>query len=154
MINNDDDDDNNYSYNNSNDNDMLIIIMIVIMIMAINKNSNTNHNNNNDNNNNNNFFSRHDVQLCVKATTGGVWRFPLGFVSTEPRVDDEIVIESIGLNKQAMVGFRLTSQARWVTFDLWPFTLTHLGHVWVKNLFVNLSKHSLENVIAHISEPN
>ncbi|XP_041462969.1 cilia- and flagella-associated protein 47-like isoform X1 [Lytechinus variegatus] len=55
---------------------------------------------------------RHDVQLCIKATTGGVWRFPLGFISTEPTVDDLITIESVGLNKQAMVGFRLTSQAR------------------------------------------
>ncbi|XP_072178621.1 cilia- and flagella-associated protein 47-like [Diadema setosum] len=55
---------------------------------------------------------RHNVQLCVKATTGGVWRFPLGFVSTEPTVDDVITIESVGLNKEALVGFRLTSQAR------------------------------------------
>ncbi|XP_033635373.1 cilia- and flagella-associated protein 47-like isoform X1 [Asterias rubens] len=54
----------------------------------------------------------HDVQLCVTAATGGVWRYPVRFTSTEPTVDDVITIESIGLNKEASVGFRLTSQAR------------------------------------------
>ncbi|XP_022089961.1 cilia- and flagella-associated protein 47-like isoform X2 [Acanthaster planci] len=54
----------------------------------------------------------HDVQLCVTAATGGVWRYPLRFTSTEPTVDDVITIESVGLNKESSVGFRLTSQAR------------------------------------------
>ena len=52
------------------------------------------------------------MQLCVTAATGGVWRYPVRFTSTEPTVDDVITIESIGLNKEASVGFRLTSQAR------------------------------------------
>ena len=58
------------------------------------------------------FIFRHDVELCVKAATGGVWRFPLRFISSEPIVDDTITIDSVGLNKESCVGFRLTSHAR------------------------------------------
>ncbi|XP_064627283.1 cilia- and flagella-associated protein 47-like isoform X2 [Lineus longissimus] len=53
---------------------------------------------------------RHDVQLLVKAATGGVWRFPVRFVATEPKPDDTIVIEAVGLNKEVALGFRLNSQ--------------------------------------------
>lgn len=53
---------------------------------------------------------RHDAQLVVKAATGGVWKFPLRFLATEPVVDDVITIEAVGLNKESSIGFRMTSQ--------------------------------------------
>ncbi|XP_041127618.1 cilia- and flagella-associated protein 47-like isoform X2 [Polyodon spathula] len=56
--------------------------------------------------------------LAVRCATGGIWKFPIRLVSTEPEVDDVINIEAVGLNKVAMVGFRLTSQTRYVE----PFT--------------------------------
>ncbi|XP_071954714.1 cilia- and flagella-associated protein 47-like isoform X2 [Antedon mediterranea] len=55
---------------------------------------------------------RYDVQLCITATTGGVWRFPVTFQATEAIVDDVITIESVGLNRESSVGFRLTSQRK------------------------------------------
>ncbi|KAK3096977.1 hypothetical protein FSP39_005325 [Pinctada imbricata] len=54
----------------------------------------------------------HNVELVVRAATGGLWRFPLRFVASEPPVDDSITIRATGLNKESSVGFRLTSQAR------------------------------------------
>ncbi|XP_048577373.1 cilia- and flagella-associated protein 47-like isoform X2 [Nematostella vectensis] len=54
----------------------------------------------------------HRAQLVVSAVTGGVWRFPIRVLATEPEVDDVIRIEAAGLNKEALVGFRLTSQTR------------------------------------------
>ncbi|XP_029458968.1 cilia- and flagella-associated protein 47 [Rhinatrema bivittatum] len=51
--------------------------------------------------------------LVVQSATGGIWRFPLLFVATETIVDDVINIEAIGVNKESMVGFRLTSQTRY-----------------------------------------
>ncbi|XP_077977423.1 cilia- and flagella-associated protein 47-like [Glandiceps talaboti] len=54
----------------------------------------------------------YDVQLRITAATGGVWTFPVRFVSTEPPVDDVITIEAAGLNKTSAIGFRLNSQAR------------------------------------------
>ncbi|RXM29158.1 Cilia- and flagella-associated protein 47 [Acipenser ruthenus] len=56
--------------------------------------------------------------LAVRCATGGIWKFPIQLVSTEPEVDDVINIEAVGLNKVSMVGFRLTSQTRYVE----PFT--------------------------------
>ncbi|XP_048239518.1 cilia and flagella-associated protein 47-like isoform X3 [Haliotis rufescens] len=53
----------------------------------------------------------HDAQLHVTAATGGVWKFPLRFVATEPPVDDKILIEATGLSKMSTVGFWLTSQS-------------------------------------------
>lgn len=50
----------------------------------------------------------------ISATSGGVWKFPLRVLATEPEVDDIITIESVGLNKESVVGFRMTSQMRWV----------------------------------------
>ncbi|XP_071134806.1 cilia- and flagella-associated protein 47-like isoform X3 [Mytilus edulis] len=54
----------------------------------------------------------HCVELQVRAATGGLWKFPLKFVATEPQVDDTIVLEAAGLGKDSSVGFRLTSQAK------------------------------------------
>ncbi|ESO84826.1 hypothetical protein LOTGIDRAFT_196276 [Lottia gigantea] len=51
-----------------------------------------------------------DVQLHVQAATGGLWKFPLKFKSTEPPTDDTIQIEATGLNKPSSVGFRLSSR--------------------------------------------
>ena len=55
-------------------------------------------------------FSSHSVVLEVKASQGGVWKFPIRFQATEPPVDDLINIEATGLNKESSIGFRLTSQ--------------------------------------------
>ncbi|XP_072116671.1 cilia- and flagella-associated protein 47-like [Mobula birostris] len=60
----------------------------------------------------------HPAMLKVQSATGGVWKFPLLFTATEPQVDDIINIETIGLNKESVVCFRLTSQTR----DPIPFT--------------------------------
>ena len=51
----------------------------------------------------------------ISAASGGVWRFPLRVLATEPEVDDIITIDSVGLNKESVVGFRMTSQMRSVT---------------------------------------
>ncbi|GCB68785.1 hypothetical protein scyTo_0015254, partial [Scyliorhinus torazame] len=52
------------------------------------------------------------AMLRVQAATGGIWRFPLLLIATEPQVDDVINIEAFGLNKESVVCFRLTSQTR------------------------------------------
>lgn len=54
----------------------------------------------------------HDAELLVKGATGGIWKFPLRFVATEPEPDDVITINAVGLNKESSLAFRLTSQAR------------------------------------------
>ncbi|XP_044141503.1 cilia- and flagella-associated protein 47 [Bufo gargarizans] len=56
---------------------------------------------------------RHSALLVVQCVTGGIWKFPIHFVATEPNVDDVIQIEAVGLNKESAVGFRLTSQTRY-----------------------------------------
>ncbi|NXA41250.1 CFA47 protein, partial [Eudromia elegans] len=55
---------------------------------------------------------RNAATLVVQCATGGIWKFPLLFIATEPEVDDVINIEAAGLNKESVVGFRLTSQRR------------------------------------------
>ncbi|NWV38596.1 CFA47 protein, partial [Grantiella picta] len=55
---------------------------------------------------------RTEALLAVQCTTGGLWKFPLLFIATEPEVDDVINIEAVGLNKESIVGFKLTSQTR------------------------------------------
>ncbi|KGL74027.1 Putative uncharacterized protein CXorf30, partial [Tinamus guttatus] len=55
---------------------------------------------------------RNAATLVVQCATGGIWKFPLLFIAMEPEVDDVINIEAAGLNKEAVVGFRLTSQRR------------------------------------------
>ncbi|XP_009578410.1 PREDICTED: putative uncharacterized protein CXorf30 homolog [Fulmarus glacialis] len=55
---------------------------------------------------------RNKATLLVQCTTGGVWKFPMLFIATEPEVDDVINIEAVGLNKESIVGFKLTSQTR------------------------------------------
>ncbi|XP_077338680.1 cilia- and flagella-associated protein 47 [Lithobates pipiens] len=56
---------------------------------------------------------RHFATLVVQCVTGGIWKFPIQFVATEPNVDDVIEIEAAGLNKESVVGFRLSSQTRY-----------------------------------------
>ncbi|XP_067896652.1 cilia- and flagella-associated protein 47-like isoform X2 [Heterodontus francisci] len=58
------------------------------------------------------------AMLKVQSATGGIWRFPLLLIATEPQVDDVINIEALGLNKESVVCFRLTSQTRYPL----PFT--------------------------------
>lgn len=55
---------------------------------------------------------RNEGTLVVHCTTGGIWKFPMLFIATEPEVDDVINIEAIGLNKESIVDFKLTSQTR------------------------------------------
>ncbi|NXC45848.1 CFA47 protein, partial [Penelope pileata] len=55
---------------------------------------------------------RNEGTLVVQCTTGGIWKFPMLFIATEPEVDDVINIEAIGLNKESVVDFKLTSQTR------------------------------------------
>nr|XP_014349939.1 PREDICTED: cilia- and flagella-associated protein 47-like isoform X1 [Latimeria chalumnae] len=61
---------------------------------------------------------RHSVMLVVQCAMGGIWKFPIQLVATEPKVDDIINIEAAGLNKESVVAFRLTSQTRYPA----PFT--------------------------------
>ena len=61
---------------------------------------------------------RHDVHLLVKGATGGLWKFPLRFIATEPEPDDDIVIKATGLGQESSVGFRLNSQTRYNTYTL------------------------------------
>ncbi|XP_019379409.1 PREDICTED: cilia- and flagella-associated protein 47-like [Gavialis gangeticus] len=56
---------------------------------------------------------RNSATLMVQCTTGGIWKFPILLIATEPDVDDVINIEAAGLNKESLVGFRLTSQTRY-----------------------------------------
>ncbi|KAG8451901.1 hypothetical protein GDO86_003916 [Hymenochirus boettgeri] len=56
---------------------------------------------------------KHSAMIVVQCTTGGIWKFPIQLVATEPYVDDVIQIEALGLNKESIVGFRLTSQTRY-----------------------------------------
>ncbi|XP_068124444.1 cilia- and flagella-associated protein 47 [Hyperolius riggenbachi] len=56
---------------------------------------------------------RHSATLVVQSVTGGIWKFPIQFVASEPNVDDVIQIEAAGLNKESVVGFRLSSQTRY-----------------------------------------
>ncbi|NXY33100.1 CFA47 protein, partial [Pomatorhinus ruficollis] len=53
---------------------------------------------------------RNEATVVIQCTAGGLWKFPLVFIATEPEVDDVINIEAVGLNKESIVGFKLTSQ--------------------------------------------
>ena len=54
----------------------------------------------------------HMVYLIITSSSGGVWKYPIRFVSIEPLPDDVIVIKSKGLDKESSVSFRLTSQTK------------------------------------------
>ncbi|NXO20417.1 CFA47 protein, partial [Cisticola juncidis] len=55
---------------------------------------------------------RNEATIVVQCTAGGLWKFPLVLIATQPEVDDVINIEAVGLNKESTVGFNLTSQTR------------------------------------------
>ncbi|NXH43979.1 CFA47 protein, partial [Dicaeum eximium] len=55
---------------------------------------------------------RNEATVVIQCTAGGIWRFPLVFIATEPEVDDVINIGAVGLNKESIVSFKLTSQTR------------------------------------------
>ncbi|XP_063160761.1 cilia- and flagella-associated protein 47 [Candoia aspera] len=57
--------------------------------------------------------TRNPATLVVQHCTGGIWKFPILFIATDPEVDDVINIEAIGLNKESVVSFKLTSQTRY-----------------------------------------
>lgn len=50
--------------------------------------------------------------LKIECVTDGIWNFPIILVATEPDVDSVIDIEGVGLFKESIVDFRLTSQTR------------------------------------------
>uniref|UniRef100_A0A7N5JXY1 Cilia and flagella associated protein 47 n=1 Tax=Ailuropoda melanoleuca TaxID=9646 RepID=A0A7N5JXY1_AILME len=52
------------------------------------------------------------IMLRIECITDGIWTFPIALVATEPDVDDVIDIEGIGLFKESIVDFKLTSQTR------------------------------------------
>ncbi|XP_053166997.1 cilia- and flagella-associated protein 47 isoform X2 [Hemicordylus capensis] len=56
---------------------------------------------------------RNPATLLVQCSTGGIWKFPIVFVATEPEVDDVLNIEAAGLNKESVISFRLTSKTRY-----------------------------------------
>ncbi|NXB89395.1 CFA47 protein, partial [Vidua chalybeata] len=55
---------------------------------------------------------RNEATVVIQCNAGGLWKFPLVFIATEPEVDDVINIEAVGLNKESIVSFKLTSQTR------------------------------------------
>uniref|UniRef100_A0A8C5W9G3 Cilia and flagella associated protein 47 n=1 Tax=Microcebus murinus TaxID=30608 RepID=A0A8C5W9G3_MICMU len=55
---------------------------------------------------------RSNITLKIECVTDGIWLFPITLVATEPDVDAVINIEGVGLFKEAVVDFRLTSQTR------------------------------------------
>lgn len=50
--------------------------------------------------------------LNVTGALGGLWKFPVRFVATDPPVDDVIKVEASGLGKMSTVGFKLHSQTK------------------------------------------
>ncbi|XP_030333266.1 cilia- and flagella-associated protein 47 [Strigops habroptila] len=66
---------------------------------------------------------RNEATLVVQYTAGGIWKFPVLFIALEPEVDDIINIEAVGLNKESIVDFKLTSQTRYPE----PFTAHFLA---------------------------
>ncbi|XP_062983760.1 cilia- and flagella-associated protein 47 [Elgaria multicarinata webbii] len=56
---------------------------------------------------------RYMTMLVVQCSTGGIWKFPIQLIATEPEVDDVINIEATGLNKESIISFRLTSKTRY-----------------------------------------
>ncbi|XP_012863928.1 cilia- and flagella-associated protein 47 [Echinops telfairi] len=55
---------------------------------------------------------RTQIILKLECPKDGIWSFPIILHATEPDVDDIINIEGIGLFKEAVVNFTLTSQTR------------------------------------------
>ncbi|XP_042558395.1 cilia- and flagella-associated protein 47 [Dipodomys spectabilis] len=58
------------------------------------------------------------VTIKLECISEGIWRFPLILMATEPEVEDVIDIPGIGLFKESVIDFRVTSQTRF--FE--PFT--------------------------------
>ncbi|XP_012585704.1 PREDICTED: calponin homology domain-containing protein 2 [Condylura cristata] len=61
---------------------------------------------------------RTQITLKLECITDGIWMFPIMLVATEPDVDDVIDIEGVGLFKESIIDFRMTSQTR----ETEPFT--------------------------------
>jgi len=56
------------------------------------------------------FINRIDANLTVETALGGLWLYPLKLVAMESPADDVITIEAIRLNRESLVGFRLSSK--------------------------------------------
>ncbi|XP_012497537.1 PREDICTED: calponin homology domain-containing protein 2 [Propithecus coquereli] len=65
---------------------------------------------------------RTNITLKIQCLTDGIWTFPIMLVATEPDVDAVINIVGVGLFKESIVDFRLTSQTR----NSEPFTARFL----------------------------
>nr|XP_058147688.1 cilia- and flagella-associated protein 47 [Dasypus novemcinctus] len=55
---------------------------------------------------------RAQITLKIECITDGIWKFPITLIATEPDVEDVIDIEGVGLFKESIVDFRLTSKKR------------------------------------------
>ncbi|XP_027621496.1 cilia- and flagella-associated protein 47-like [Tupaia chinensis] len=55
---------------------------------------------------------RTKVTLKIECVTDGIWKFPILLTATEPDVDDVIDFEGVGLFKEAVIDFRVSSQTR------------------------------------------
>ncbi|KAM4817939.1 cilia- and flagella-associated protein 47 [Thomomys bottae] len=62
------------------------------------------------------------VTIKLECISEGIWRFPLTLIATEPEVEDVIDIPGVGLFKESIIDFRVTSQSRY--FE--PFTARFL----------------------------
>ncbi len=52
--------------------------------------------------------------MQIESTTGGMWRYPLKLIALEPPPDDTITIEVTRLNREFLVGFRLSSKIEYL----------------------------------------
>ena len=55
--------------------------------------------------------------MQIESKTGGMWRYPLKLIAIEPPPDDTIIIEVSRLNREFLVGFKLTSKIEWANKD-------------------------------------
>jgi hypothetical protein len=76
------------------------------------------------------FLSRIDCVLVLTLATGGQLKYPIRFATLDAPPDDEITIESVGLNKISTIGFRLYSPTEYVINFLFMFNQLFLVHQW------------------------
>lgn len=55
-----------------------------------------------------------DCVLVLTIATGGQLKYPLRLITLEAPPDDEIILETAGLNKTSTIGFRLYSPTEYV----------------------------------------
>ena len=65
--------------------------------------------------------------MQIETALGGIWRYSMRLVATEPPPDDTITIQADGLNKETIVGFRLTSKSEYKDICLFVCFLSQNG---------------------------